>query len=157
MASKSPQSEKDISPLQMDQGLSDDDVPQSEAPSSDAAVSGQPDSEGPTPVTLVPADVDNGTISAPTPANPVPGHAGLGRSVRGGNMEMRVFSRAMQDLDVLTGGTRAATYDEVDEYVERAIRIERDWRMRRLPPKRIRKINRPWLQQEFSSRCRPAT
>ncbi|GAA0295648.1 hypothetical protein GCM10009087_01740 [Sphingomonas oligophenolica] len=46
------------------------------------------------------------------------------KSVRGGNMSMRVLSRAMQDLDVVTGGKRAATYDEVDEYVDRAIRTE---------------------------------
>ncbi|MEN2788404.1 hypothetical protein ABC974_02105 [Sphingomonas oligophenolica] len=41
-------------------------------------------------------------------------------------MAMRVLSRVMQDLDIVTGGTRAATYEEVDEHVTRRIAIERD-------------------------------
>lgn len=58
------------------------------------------------------------SVPAPPPAAPW-------RSVRGGLMEMRVLSRALQDLEILTGGTRAATYGEVDEHVARAIRLER--------------------------------
>ena len=64
-------------------------------------------------------------IGAPSGAAATP--APLPRiSVRGGNMAMRVLSRVMQDLDILTGGTRAATYEEVAEHVARRIAIERE-------------------------------
>ena len=37
---------------------------------------------------------------------------------------MRVLSRALQDLEVVTGGTRAGTYEEVDHFVGRSLRTE---------------------------------
>ena len=58
--------------------------------------------------------------SAPAPA------PSTNVSVRGGNMAMRVFSRAMQDLGVATGGTRAATHEEAHHYVGNALRIEQE-------------------------------
>jgi len=127
MASQPPQPDNEISPIPMDQDLAADDPQPADFPPADGA-----DTEAPAQATTAPVDVDNGATAAatqtvvPAPASPPPtGSTGSGRSVRGGNMAMRVFSRAKQDLDVLTGGTRAATYDEVRDYVAHAIRIER--------------------------------
>jgi hypothetical protein len=84
----------------------------------------------PTPETSSAEPVINaGDPAGPEPAaasgvEPAPAAPFGPKSVRGGNMFMRVLSRAMQDLEVATGGTRAATYDEVDEYVGRAIKTE---------------------------------
>lgn len=127
MASKPLQTDDDISPIPMDQDLATDDAPPADAPPADSV-----DSEEPAPTAPARANTDHdATLTAasapvPAPASSQPTDAVRpGRSVRGGNMEMRVLSRAMQDLDVLTGGTRAATYDEVDTYVSRAILTER--------------------------------
>ena len=100
MASKPLQPENDISPLPLGQDLAIDDP--------------QPASFPPADTTSAEKVAQANAAPAPTSAAPA-GATGLGRSVRGGNMEMRVLSRALQDLDVLTGGTRAVTYDEVDE------------------------------------------
>lgn len=85
----------------------------------------QPSTE-PTPVEPVTNadDAADPAATATPSAIPAPAASSAGKSVRGGNMSMRVLSRAMQDLDVVTGGRRAATYDEVDEYVGRSIRTE---------------------------------
>lgn len=95
-------------------------VPTSEIP---AEPSAEPD-----PIEPV-TDADDAEAPAPTSAPgtiPAPAAPVGAKSVRGGNMFMRVLSRAMQDLDVVTGGTRAATYDEVNAYVGHAIRTEHE-------------------------------
>jgi hypothetical protein len=127
MASQPPQPDDEISPIPMDQDLATDDPQLTDIPPADTA-----DTVAPGQATTAPVDVDNDATAAatqtvvPAPASAPPtGATEPGRSVRGGNMAMRVFSRAKQDLDVLTGGTRAATYDEVSDYVGHAIRIER--------------------------------
>ena len=112
-----------------------DDAPASETettspPAGQSAVTAPetPPESTPDPAPAEPVtNADDPARPAPaaTPgADPAPAAPFGPKSVRGGNMAMRVLSRAMQDLDVVTGGTRAATYDEVDEYVGRAIRIE---------------------------------
>lgn len=86
------------------------------------------DDPAPDPIAGDPTASDSGPTTPPpaVPAdtNPAPTAPFGPKSVRGGNMSMRALSRAMLDLDVVTGGGRAATYDEVDEYVGRAIRTE---------------------------------
>jgi hypothetical protein len=53
----------------------------------------------------------------------VPDHLSL-RHRNGGYMAMALLSRAMDDLDEVTGGTRAATYEEVDKYFGHALIAE---------------------------------
>ena len=87
----------------------------------------QPSAEPASAEALTSPDDAAGQTASPTPSVAAAPAAPFGpQSVRGGNMSMRVLSRAMQDLDIVTGGTRAATYDEVDEYVGRAIRTEHE-------------------------------
>ena len=112
MASKPLQPENDISPLPLGQDLAIDDPQPASFPPADTT-----SAEKVAQANAAPVNIDNdatvaatqAVAAAPTSAPPA-GATGLGRSVRGGNMEMRVLSRALQDLDVLTGGTRAATY-----------------------------------------------
>ena len=119
--------------------LIDDDSTPDDATASEADATSPPNDQ---PMASTP-ELSPDTAPGPTSAIPTPSGSGMAipppvasdsasipaasfgpKSVRGGNMCMRVLSRTLQDLDVITGGTRAATYDEVDEYVERAIRTE---------------------------------
>jgi len=53
----------------------------------------------------------------------VPDHLSL-RHPKGGYMAMALFSRTMDDLDEITKGDRAATYEEVDKYLGHALIAE---------------------------------
>lgn len=82
----------------------------------------------PDPIAAVSATSDSGPATPPpavsTDTAPAPAASFGPKSVRGGNMFMRVLSRALQDLEVVTGGKRAATYGKVDHYVGRSQRTE---------------------------------
>jgi hypothetical protein len=53
----------------------------------------------------------------------VPDHLSMPHP-KGGYMAMALMSRTMDDLDEVTGGTRAATYEEVDKYFGHALIAE---------------------------------
>jgi hypothetical protein len=53
----------------------------------------------------------------------VPDHLSMPHP-NGGYMAMALMSRTMDDLDEVTGGTRAATYEEVDKYLGHALIAE---------------------------------
>jgi hypothetical protein len=122
-------------PYPIDMPISDDALaPDTEVTSPPAAHTAVSAPETPPETTAESASVEpvtnasdpaGPTATATPSAAPAPATQFGPKSVRGGNMSMRVLSRAMQDLDLVTGGTRAATYDEVDEYVGRAIKTER--------------------------------
>lgn len=82
------------------------------------------------PTSAIPTPSDSGMAAVPPyvapDSAPEPAASFGPKSVRGGNMAMRVLSRAIRDFEADTGGTVAATYEQVDHYVGNAIRIEQE-------------------------------